>query len=149
MTDLILPPLVLKTGHLSDSAICLGFSRRVPEQTLGGIPQSLRQVTRINCILLPSWNPSSLQTTAASTVSQPLSQTVPHPPPKHISTRPSLLAEPLTRRTLDSVHWAPAVVRQCSACTSPSLTLQALFITPTVNVAGPPSATLHYYNKAQ
>ena len=37
----------LKTGHLSDSAICKGFSRRVTEQALGGIPLSLIQVTRI------------------------------------------------------------------------------------------------------
>ena len=34
--------IVLKTGHLSDSAICKGFARRVPEQTLGGIPLRLR-----------------------------------------------------------------------------------------------------------
>ena len=38
-----LPPLVLKTWCLSDSAICKGLSRRVLEQALGGIPLSLRR----------------------------------------------------------------------------------------------------------
>ena len=58
-----------------------------------------------------SEKPSCLQTTKASGWFQELSHTVPHFPPMQISTRPSYLEVPLTRRMFPSVQF-PAAQRE-------------------------------------
>ena len=46
-----LPLLVVKAGHLIDSAFCTEFSRlEVPEQALGGILLGLGLVVKINLL---------------------------------------------------------------------------------------------------
>ena len=59
--------------------------------------------------LIPESYPSCLHTTLASVLSQRSSQTVPHAPPLHTSTRPSKLFVPPTRRMDPSMQTIPLI----------------------------------------
>ena len=78
---------------LSDAKVNCAINQHQPyksETVKKGLP----------CVL----NPSCLHVTLASLALQPSSHTVPHPPPKHTSTRPSKALEPPLSLTLFSVH---------------------------------------------
>ena len=107
----VLDQRVLATIH--SIVLCRGVMRILLKYTfaqgqVNSMDRCLLLEGFINCsCLLSIGSPSCRHTTVASSAIQLSSHTVPHPPPRHTSTRPSMSEAPPTSCTLLSTHWEP------------------------------------------